>query len=375
MAQEALTPTKITTGPTPPSTPLSDTKVTLDNLSAWDEAFTEAKGEKVQTETEDEAAHADETKEDAKVDGREVVAGEEEEEVKDEVGTNDGESPEEAAKGKDETIDLKKSGRDLSKFEEADRPFLKQMSRQAFDHIAAKLLSQAETIKQKEAALAEIQTNLADGKTLPDAWYNDPAAAEATPEYKAAKTEFEKAKVETERLTNIMDQYESGQVKYNHATNTFIPNDDETPPDARVSRLLADARLQAFEAQKEHAGKGNAIAANFGRFYKAAEEKVTQSVNKLFPWMSDPKHENQAYAAQIHAEWPKPFRSHPVAKLASALAVEHIKLKTAYAELKKQLAAEKSLKTARRAAGPNPSRNGRSSGVEDKKLTLADFHA
>jgi len=371
MAQAALTPTEKSTPKTQPSQPLSDKKVTLDNLSSWDEAFAEAKkeagedgtNEEGTEEVREEALEEEEVKAEG---GADAVTTEEGTEKKaDEDGAEKAESTEGAdAKGE------KKAPRDLSKFPEQDRPFLKQMSRQAFEHIGGQLLK----LQADVAAKDEVIKEFSDGKTLPDQWYNDPAAAEATPEFKAAKTEFEKAQAETHRLGSLLDQYEAGQIKYNAATNTFVPNDDEAAVDPRMVRMLSDARMQAFEKQKEHAAKGNEVVSNFGKHYTAAESHVTTNLAKLFPWSKDEKHENQKYLQQIHNEWPKVFRSHPAAKFASALAVEHIRLKTAFEELKKKSQAKESLKTAKKAAGPIPGRNGRVSNADaDKKLTLADF--
>jgi hypothetical protein len=365
------TPTHTPSSTPPPakSAPLSDVKVTLDNLSAWDAAFAENKGEDPQPDPEEAEATPteEESEKEAQESPQESEAGktgeEEQEQDHPDAGT-----------GEDEAEGKKKGGRDLSPFAEEDQPFLKQMSRQAFDHISKKLLGYEATLKEKEALLVQAQEDKTNGKTLPDAWYNDPAAAEASPEFKTVKTEFEQAQQQTHQYGSLLDQYESGALKFNPATGTLIPNDDETPVDPRVVRQLSDARMAAFEKQKELAARGNAITENFGRIYKQSEEKVAQSALKLFPWLTDAKHANQQPLAQVHAEWPKTFQAHPVARFASALAVEHIKLKMAYAELEKKVKSRESLKTVRKQTGPISGRNGRvGSESSDRKLTLDDF--
>lgn len=338
-----------------PSSPQNnDTKLTLDNISEWDAAFTAAKGEEVKTgepepEKVDEAIDEEVEKPDAEVEETE-------------------EQEEEAVEGEPEKP--KGQHRDYSKFDPSDVPALKQMSNAAFEVVEKRFDEFKASLAQKDAALAEVR----DGKTLPDEWYHDPAAAEATPEFKAIKVDFDKMQAETHRLAGLLDAYEEGQLKYDAASGKFIPNDDDTPVSKSIARQLSDARMQAFEKQKELAAQGNGVIQNFSKVYKSAQEQVDGQTEKLLPWVKDEKHAWNKPTQDLLKQVPKVFRNHPLAKQVAALGAAAIAFKLLAEERDRQLKAKAGVHADQLRAGPNPKGGGRASnGEAGKKYTLKDF--
>lgn len=349
----------MTPSESPSPTPHSDAKLTLDNLGEWDKAIAEAKGEEGQIEAPPPDDEDQETPEE--VIARKLAEGEKVDPDKEEK------PPEDEPPAKD---DRRPPSRDYSKFDPADVPFLKQMSNQAFKHMSERLESFKTSIAEKDAALAEV----AQGKNLPDDWYNDPAAGEASPEYKSVKVEFDKAQAETHRLGILLDSYEEGRLKYDPQTGQFVPNDDETPPSKALVRKISDARAELYEKQKELAVKGNGVLQNFGRVYSTAATEVDTVTEKMLPWSKDEKHAWNKPFKDLLAKVPKVFRNHPLARQNAALAAAAISYKILAEDREKQLKAKAGVLQDQRRAGPSPNRGGRSNGSEiDKKFTIADF--
>lgn len=268
-------------------------------------------------------------------------------------------------------------GRDLTKFDERDRPYLKQMSKQAFEHFSKRLDGLSTTISQRDDLVKNLQTQLADvsDKKLPENWYEDPEAGRVSPEYREVEKSFNQTMEETHKLSDLLAQYEGGEIKWNPATNGFVPNEDETPVNARVKQWLSDARQTLYDKQKELSTKGNSLLADFGKHYKGDVEFTKNWVEKQFPWVKDEKHANQeVYKACIEQIKPS-LRKSPLAPVVGTLGTAALMWANRAQAAEKKLAAMEANKNDRRRAGPTP--NGRATipaveQDEDKKFKKAD---
>jgi len=339
-------------------------------------ALTDAKGEDTNLTPDGElppAPEADESDDKMTLDGLESEAVT----LDDAEPTPEAPDKDDAPEAKPEATkpesDNRPARRDYDKYPEAIRPALKQMSNAAFSLYER-------TVAEKDAKIAEQAEALGEageGKTLPDNWYNDPAAALVTPEYKAIEVEFNRVQDQTHKMTQLMIDYKAERIKFNPQTGGFTANDDGTPKDAAIEQQLIDNRQQLYEKQKALADKGNGIVENFGKVYQSAEQQITESTKQLFPWLSDPKKEETKHYGELLKQWPKVRRGDPAVKFATALGIEHMKLKLAYQNLKKQVDGKTAARGDARRSAPDIRRNGGrvpAGGDGDKKMTLADFN-
>jgi hypothetical protein len=270
-----------------------------------------------------------------------------------------------------------KGARDLSKFDERDRPYLKEMSRPAFEHFSKRLDGMSTTISQRDELVKNLQTQLADvsDKKLPENWYEDPEAGRVSPEYREVEKSFHQTMEETHKLSDLLAQYEGGEIKWNAATNNFVPNDDQTPVNARVKQWLSDTRQGLYDKQKELSSKGNSLLADFGKHYKGDVEFTRNWVEKQFPWVKDEKHANQeVYKACIEQIKPS-LRKSPLAPVVGTLGTAALMWANRAQVAEKKLAAMEANKNDRRRAGPTPNGRATISAVdqdEDKKFKKAD---
>jgi hypothetical protein len=257
------------------------------------------------------------------------------------------------------------------------KPFLKQMSKQASAAVLKKLQAGKAEVERIAAERDSLTDKLQqfEGKKLPDSWYNDPNAFRATPQYQEAEQKFNQAKQTTDYWSETLAAYENGEVRYDPASNKFIPNDPEnpTPVNARIKRHIEDQRLQAYESQKEHANAANEIRSNFTSRYKSASEKVLTETHKLFPYAKDDKSPLHKPYKDILSQVPQEFRDHPVAQLAASLGVRVLQYQAALDAEKKKNTTRQAVKLDQRKAPPIPGKKSRPSASGDKVWTDAEL--
>lgn len=287
------------------------------------------------------------------------------------------ETEQEQDQEQEQETEAPKGTRDYSKFPEALHHHLKNMSKAAFDTIGPMLLEGQTKVAQLTDEKKKLESAIAEhkGEKLPDSWYSHPDAYRITPQYQAVEKEFGEAQAETSKWGQILNGLESGQLRYDSAKNGFVENTEEgyqVPP--AVRRAVEDARLAAYEKQKEIAAKGNALAEKFQSKHKEGAGHMESQMDKIFPWHKDEKHANQESFKKILGDFPETFRDHPVTKFAAAASLRGIQLYYENQDLKAQLKAKNGLKDDLRKAGPVPGKKAKTtSDPSEQKFKAEDL--
>lgn len=349
METEAQSPTP--TNANPPAA--FDTKFTLETLEndlpvvADTEIPADADGEKQDPPPQDEAEKPAPETDDEK------PADEEKPE------------PESEKEGEEKEADDKPKGtRDYTKFPAEIQPFMKQMSKAAFDKIGPMLIEGQNRITQLTEEKKKLESTIAEhkGEKLPDDWYSHPEAYRVTPQYQEIEKQFNASQKEVDHWSNILVGLRENSIRYDPAAKDFVENTDENfKNNARIIQQVDDKRLEAYERAKEFAAKGNALAEKFQSKHKEGAGYMTAQMDKLFPWHKDEKHANQDAYKKILADFPETFREHPVTKFAAAASLKAIQFWNLYQDALKQVKAKAQVREDAKLAGPVPGKKTKAS--------------
>lgn len=255
------------------------------------------------------------------------------------------------------------------KFDKDDEPFLKKMHKDASTHFGKKIAGLKETLAAETAKATDLQAKLdaAEGKRLPDSWYEHPDAFRLSPQYTEISTKFE----QEQGITNFWTE-QLRRCKANASlgeSDAFIPY-EMVGPDGKLMSVtedkhtaanevtIADIRQRHYRNQEKLADEGNQIQKTFLEQHKKTDAEVRAAVAEKMPWVKDEKHPFQKTLKEIQSKLPATHRNSPFGYAFAVLCVQHLAAIHENKELRGKKAAQDGLRADQRAAGPIPGKAG-----------------
>lgn len=267
-----------------------------------------------------------------------------------------------------------------SQFDKEDEPFLKRMSKEASAHFGKRITALKGQLTTAQQQATELQSKLdaADGKKLPDSWYEHESAFKLSPQY----TEIEKNFQKETAATHFWDE-QLEACMYNSDANTpedapFQPYEVPGPEGKLVTidspekyhprhrKVLDDLRQSHYKNQERLSAEGQKLATEFSAKHKAEDAALRKAAADKLPWLNDPKHAYQEGFKTILSKLPPAHKNNPFAYIFAALAVQHSAALAENKALRDKAKAGEGIQEDQRKAGPIPGRAG------SKKATAQD---
>ena len=273
-----------------------------------------------------------------------------------------------------------------AQFDKDDEPFLKKMHKDASTHFGKKVtaLKQQLAVAQKSATELQSKLDTAEGKKLPDSWYEHEAAYQLAPEYQEVSTKFQ-----TElNITGFWSQ-QLESILINSDPNTpedapFVPYSIPGPDgklvqvtsqehyDPRHRRVIEDLRQHHYKNQEKLSAEGERIQKEFVGKHKGENDAIRKAVEEKLPWVKDEKHPAHASMKAVLDKVPAAHKNNPFAYAFAATAVQLLHEQSKRQEAEKKIAAANGAADDQRQAGPIPGRAARKAAAAEEVVYKAE---
>lgn len=270
-------------------------------------------------------------------------------------------------------------------FDEDDKAFLKQMPRRAAEHFGKKLagLKEQLTTAQQTATEAQSKLDAAEGKKLPDSWYEHERAYELSPQFQEVGGQF----AEEQKITHFWTE-QLRRCKANASAregDAFIPyllpgtdgklievSEDQYSAEHEVT--ISDLRQPHYENQKALAAEAEKIQKEFTAKHKQGDSDIRAAVVDKLSWLKDDKHAFQKPFKDVLSKLPAAHKNNPFAYAFAATVVQLLYEKAARMDLEAKQKAATDVADDQRAAGPIPrGAASKKSVAADREYTMADM--
>ncbi len=254
-----------------------------------------------------------------------------------------------------------------AQFDKDDQPFLKKMSKEASAHFGKKITALKEQLTTAQASQTDLQSKLdaAEGKKLPDQWYEHERAFELSPKFQEISGKFG----EEQKITNFWH----AQLERCKANSDLRDGDEFIPyyipgPDGKLLEVtedkyssrhevsINDLRQQHYKNQEKLSDEAERVKEDFVKTHKQSDKGVRDAVSQHLPWVADEKSPLQKTMKDIIAKAPAVYRDHPMTHAFAAMSAQMLYEKAARMDLEAKIKAAKGVEDDQREAGPIPGR-------------------